>query len=555
MNQPSRRTLLRGGNVYSPADPFATAMVVDGAEVVWIGSDIGGDVHRDTVDTVVELDGALVTPAFVDAHVHVTSTGLSLQTVDLSQAHSRSQLLALLTEASRLADGVVLAHGWDDTKWSDPTLPSLKEIDAAVGGRPAYITRTDVHSALVSTSLLDLCPEARGLDGFDDTDGVMVLRRDAHHLARGVAESSITEQQRERAQRLALDKAASLGIAAVHEMSGPDISSSHDLAMLLALSASNDVPHVVGYWGALHAEGLSVDVPISGAAGDLFVDGSIGSHTALLREPYADLDSNAYLDGNANLDSRGVSYATSEQLADHIVWCTRNDLQAGFHVIGDAAMDLVVEALTLAETQVGVAALRGCRHRLEHAEMCDGQHIAALLHFGVALSMQPAFDAEWGGDSGMYATRLGAARAAELNPLSRLSREGILLALGSDSPVTPFDPWGTVRAAMTMHESRHSLSARAAFQAHTRGGWRIARNDVAGVLVPGAPAHYAIWQSGELVIQTPDERVSAWSTDPRSGTPGLPNLSPCEPLPKALRTVLAGRTIFDRGVLDESGKP
>ena len=100
------------------------------------------------------------------------------------------------------------------------------------------------------------------------------------------------------------------------------------------------------------------------------------------------------------------------------------------------------------------------------------------------------------------------------------------LALGSDSPVTPLDPWGTVRAAAFHRTPAHRISARAAFTAHTRGGWRAVGRDDAGVLVPGAPADYAVWRVGDLVVQAPDERVANWSTDPRSGTPGLPDLTP-----------------------------
>jgi predicted amidohydrolase YtcJ len=514
-------------------------MVVDGAEVVWIGSDIGGDVHRDTVDTVVELDGALVTPAFVDSHIHMTSTGLALQTADLSQATSREHLLQLLTEAAGLVDGVVLAHGWDDTSWRDQSLPSLAEIDAAVGGRPAYITRTDVHSALVSTSLLALCPEVRNLDGFDDADGVMVLRRDAHHLARGVAQSSITDSQREVLQRTALAAAASLGVAAVHEMSGPDISSLDDLAALLALASTGATPQVVGYWGAFQGAGLTDSHRVAGAAGDFFVDGSIGSHTALLRETYADLE------------SQGTCYLNASQIRDHIVWCTQHALQAGFHVIGDGAMDLVVAGLREAAAIVGADALRAARHRLEHAEMLDDAHLQVLLEYGVCVSVQPAFDERWGGPDGMYAQRLGVPRALTLNPFAKASKLGVALAFGSDSPVTPIGPWAGVRAAAFMHEPTHSLSARAAFAAHTRGGWRSVGEDSAGVLAPGYASHYAIWRADELVIQVADDRLSAWSTDPRSGTPGLPDLSPDRPLPKCLRTVVAGRTIYDNGVLEE----
>src|SRR5437879_9551446 len=105
--------LLRGGFVYSPADPFATAMVVDGGSVAWVGSEGAADSFADGVDSVVRLDGALVTPVFTDAHVHTTATGLALTGLDLSGAGSLPAALAR-TAAYATAhprDRVLLAHG------------------------------------------------------------------------------------------------------------------------------------------------------------------------------------------------------------------------------------------------------------------------------------------------------------------------------------------------------------------------------------------------------------------------------------------------------------
>lgn len=146
----------------------------------------------------------------------------------------------------------------------------------------------------------------------------------------------------------------------------------------------------------------------------------------------------------------------------------------------------------------------------------------------------------------MYAERLGVERARTLNPYAALLRAGVPLALGSDAPVTPLDPWGTIRAAAFHRTAEHRVSVRAAFTAHTRGGWRAVGRDDAGVLVPGAPADYALWHTGELIVQAPDDRVARWSTDPRSGTPGLPDLTPGTELPVCLRTVVSGQTIFER---------
>lgn len=146
----------------------------------------------------------------------------------------------------------------------------------------------------------------------------------------------------------------------------------------------------------------------------------------------------------------------------------------------------------------------------------------------------------------MYAARLGAERAAALNPFAAMAAAGIALAIGSDAPVTPLDPWSAVRAAANHRTPGHSLSPRAAFAAATRGAWRAGgvRDGIAGTLVPGAPASYAVWDADQLVVAAAADTVQRWSTDPRSRVPGLPPLAPDSPLPNCLRTVHRGATIY-----------
>ena len=532
---PGGTVLLRGGFVYSPADPFATAMVVDGDTVAWVGSEGAADSFADGVDRVVRLEGALVTPAFADAHVHTTATGLALTGLDLSDARSLPEALSRTAAhaAGRPGDRVLLGHGWDETSWPERRPPTRAEVDEATGGRPLYLARTDVHSAVVSTALLDLVPGVADRPGYDPAGP---LTRDAHHAVRRAAHAALTPAQRAAAQRAALRHAASRGIGSLHECAGPDISSEDDLTALLALAADEPGPRVHGYWAEPARTPGDLDrirdLGAVGAGGDLFVDGSIGSRTALLHAPYADAG------------HTGVSHLDADTIARHLTLCTRAGVQAGFHAIGDAAIAAVVDGVRAAASATGLDRVRALRHRVEHAELMTAETIAAFAEFGLIASVQPAFDATWGGADGMYAARLGAERAAALNPYAAMTRAGVPLVLGSDSPVTPLDPWGAVRAAAFHRTPAHRLSARAAFHAHTRGGWRAVGRDDAGVLVPGAPADYAVWSVGDLVVQTPDERVANWSTDPRSGTPGLPDLTPGGELPTALRTVVGGRTVY-----------
>ncbi|MEU8675590.1 amidohydrolase [Streptomyces sp. NPDC048560] len=532
-----RTVLLRGGDVHSPADPFATAMVVERGHVAWVGSEGAADAFASGVDEVIDLDGALVTPAFTDAHVHTTSTGLALTGLDLSGARSLPDALGLVRAyvSTRTGDRVLLGHGWDATRWPEQRPPTRAELDAAAGGRPVYLPRIDVHSAVVTSALLDLVPGVTGLAGYHPD---APLTGAAHHAVRSAAHGALSPRQRTEAQRAALRHAASLGIGTVHECAGPDISDEDDFTGLLALAAEQPGPRVHGYWAERISDEKGArrirELGAIGAAGDLFVDGSLGSHTACLHEPYADAP------------HTGTSHLDAAEIAAHVIACTEAGLQAGFHAIGDAAVAAVVAGIRAASETLGLARVRAARHRVEHAEMLTPETIAAFAELGLTASVQPAFDAAWGGDDGMYAQRLGAERARTLNPYAALLRTGVPLAFGSDSPVTPLDPWGTVRAAAFHRTPEHRISVRAGFTAHTRGGWRAVGRDDAGVLVPGAPADYAVWRTAELVVQAPDDRVARWSTDPRSGTPGLPDLTPGAELPVCLRTVVFGQSVYVR---------
>ena len=513
-------TLYRGGHVYSPADPTATAIVVANDRIAWLG----GDADAPAADVTVDLDGALVAPAFVDAHVHATDTGIVALGLDLSGTISAADVLdRVAAHAATLpGDAIVVGHGWDESSWSIQTPPSAAELDRAGGGRPTYLSQVSVHSAVVSSDLLARTPIHT--PGYD---AIGWLRRDAHHVVRGMTMGAMSNAQRDRAQRAALRRAASLGIAAVHECGGPGTSSEYDFQNVLALGREPDLPDVYGYWGELGGAKRARELGAVGAAGDLYADGALGSQTAHLREPYLDA---------ADPTHRGHAYVTAEQAGAHLIECTEAGVQGGFHAIGDAAIATVIAGFAIAAARLGVDRIRLARHRIEHAEIIDKALIAAFVEYGIVASVQPAFDRLWGGDHAMYAQRLGIERSRASNPLGSLAGVGVALAFGSDSPVTPVDPWGTVRAAILHHNPAQRVGVRTAFAAHTRGGWRAVHEDAEGTLAPGATATFAIWA-------TPSGRTNGLPTLVASG-PG----EPAPPLPICQRTVVRGTTIFDNDV-------
>lgn len=527
-------TLYRGGRVYGAAGPGATAMLVAGEQISWIGSDKTAAGLADGVDAVVQLDGALVTPTFVDAHVHTSATGLGLRSVGLTDARSLSQVLDRIEKAARTRAGrPIYAPNWDERDWPEDRPPTAAELDRATYGGVVYSPRVDGHSAVISSALA-AASGARNHPGWNDSG---LVTRGAHHAARGAFYAGISAAGRRADIDVALLAAAEAGIGLVHENGGPTLSSEADFADVLAAGRRGDRPQVIGYWAELvgdqeSARVLAHRMGAHGLGGDLNIDGSIGSRTASLREPYADFH------GSNDPSTIGHRYLSVDAVRDHVAACSLASLQAGFHVIGDAGIDTAIAGFQAAAAQVGAETVIAARHRLEHLEMIDADGIKALAELGVTGSVQPAFHTLWGGPDGMYVARLGRERAGVMNPFATMTAAGMPLALGSDTPVTPFAPWEAIRECAHRHDPAQRISAESAFQAHTRGGWRAAGIDDRGYLGVGQPASFALWSAADPAVG-PGGRVT-------DAPACLPDLSPGATLPTNLRTVIRGRTVFDR---------
>ncbi|WP_211881059.1 amidohydrolase [Pseudarthrobacter albicanus] len=539
-------TLYRNGSVYTAADPFATAMLVDGDTVAWVGSEQAAASLADPSMDVVDLQGALLAPGFVDSHVHLTETGIALGTLRLGGVRSAAELLDAVAGAAAGAgtDGTVLGHGWEETLWADPALPVREELERAAGGRKVYLSRVDGHSALVSSSLAS----AAGLETLEGFAGGSQVKHAAHTAARLAARRLPAATLRGHQQR-ALAEAAANGYVALAEMAAPQIGSIEDLQLAAAWNAgpdgAPDVPEILPYWGQLatsadHARSIlaGLGVSVLGLAGDLNIDGSIGSRTAALGDDYSDAPG-----------ERGSLYLSVAEAAAHLAACSLLGIQAGFHVIGDAGLAAALDALDEAAAEVGEQRVRAAGHRFEHVEMASPDAISRLAGYSVTVSAQPVFDALWGTGDGLYEQRLGGRRRG-MNPFGSFYAAGVPICFGSDSPVTPLRPWSSVRACLEHNNPDERISARAAFLGHTRAGWRAARyrNPMAGQLVPGAPATFAVWEAEELMVQVADARVQSWSTDPRARTPLLPALDTGTD-PACLLTVRDGRELFAHGSL------
>ncbi|HET8603138.1 MAG TPA: amidohydrolase [Marmoricola sp.] len=494
--------LLRNGVVHTgprPGAARATALAVRDGRIRFVGSDDAAAAYEGA-DEVVDLRGALVAPAFVDAHMHAVLTGYPLTQLDLRGTRSLREVLDLVAAHAEASgdDTVILGSGWEETDWPEGRGPTAAELDRAAPGKRVCLDRIECHSSVISSELAAAIPGLAGITGYHE-DGRVEL--DARHAVTVTLAMMVGPAQRYEAARAAMAAMAANGVAAFHENAAPHLSPEYELDVVREAAADAGLLGTY-YWGEAGALEAARRLGVTGLAGDLNADGALGSRTAALSAPYDDQPHNC-----------GHPYLTPEEIAEHVVLCTREGLQAGFHCIGDAGIAAVTEGFRLAERTLGREALRAARHRLEHVEMASPEAMVMMADLGVSASMQPLFDEMWGGSVGAYAERLGD-RWRGMNALGSMARAGVSLAFGSDSPVTVVRPWQAIAAACAHHEPEERISQLEAFRAHTVGGWRAGLDDEAGELVEGAPAHLAVWDCAELVGETGSE-LPALGEEPR----------------------------------------
>lgn len=480
------RTLYRASRVHTLADPPAGEwLLIDDRHVQRVGT---GSVPQ--ADRVVELPGATIQPGFVDSHVHLTSTGIGVANADVEAADSAAALLAVAAaRAAAGGDEVIELQGFDESRWTHPSLPTLAELDAA-SRAPLLIRRTDGHAALANTPALEL-GGALGADGLRrDTAGEPTgwITADANRLICGWFAAARTPHRIEELQLVAAGLAAQRGVTAVHEMALPLEHGHTDVEVLLGhrRRLPVDVDVILGSMDVPWA----VELGLTAIGGDLPLDGSLGASTAAVSAPYegADGDGSLFVDDDVLLGFFHDGYEAG--------------LQVGIHAIGDRAIDQALrawEGLYRGLDSRQRRHFRARRHRIEHFEMPSAEQIERAAALGLAISMQPTFDLIWGGPGELYEQRVGIERAWPMNPVRVLLDRGLVLGVGSDAPVVPLDPWLTVHALEHHHDPAQRLRRDEAVRLHTVGSARLARREEKqGRLAPGMHADFAAYDVDPL---------------------------------------------------------
>ncbi|MFW6318043.1 MAG: amidohydrolase, partial [Halorubrum sp.] len=465
--------LFVNGEIHTLAAPDETheAVAVRDGAVVRLGSTRDVEFLEGVDTDVVDLDGRVLLPGFVDAHTHLTTVGRYLVHADLSTAGSPSEAVDLLADrAAALEDAdpdgsadpgdPVLGYGYDESTWDETRYLTRTDLDRVSTERPVAAFREDMHVAAVNGVALDRFADALAAapDETVPTDErgepTGVLLESAIDPIYEAFESGPAETRE--IVEAALADCAAKGITGFHDM----VRNSHAPRVYRELDAAGELTARVriNYWSdhldALREVGLTTDHGsdmVETGAIKSYTDGSFGGRTARLSEPYAD-----------DPDERGQWVVDPDELAATVTAATEAGYQFTAHAIGDEAVDAVLDAYEGASS----ADPGEARHRIEHVEIADDAAIDRLAESGVVASVQPNF-LKWAGEDGLYEARLGPERTAATNRYRDMLDAGVRLAFGSDG--MPMDPLVGVHHAVNAPAAAQRLTVTEALRAYTRG--------------------------------------------------------------------------------------
>lgn len=462
--------LFKDAIIYSPPrEPVKADVLVDGEQIAKIGKIDNGSVSDDAV-----YPGKILLPGFIDSHIHLLEHGLSLLFLDLREVRSREELYDILRTYLGNAREFGFLYGFNlaperlkEQHWQ----PMTSDLDRIASDLPIFIRREDGHSVYLNT-------KARHWLLYDQpiAEADTPLYGRFNELAVERMEERIPQEVRQEAFLRGSNDLVSKGVTAAGVMIGNE-RNLDDVATIRSLGSRLGIEPILFPQNRDIARVCSMDLTRLG--GCILVDGSIGSHTAALREPYTDAPGNM-----------GILYFSQREL-DVLVKCVHSqDLQMTFHAIGDEAIRVLLNAY---EKTVGSSNPR--RNRIEHAELIPPDLIERTAQLHLILSVQPAFETLWGQEGGMYAERLGE-RRRWTNPFRSILDAGIRIAAGSDAPITTPDPAQGIRAFLQHPIREECITAEEAVAAYTyHGAYAVNMEDRMGSITPSLLADILVFNA------------------------------------------------------------
>ena len=460
-NNSTADLILLGGTIHTmdPLQPRAEAVAVSGGRIVYVGDAGGARELAGSNTEVVDLQGRVALPGFVESHTHLTAVGWNLEQTDCRQARSVDDIVRALRDAAKQTpDGRwVLGHSYDDTLLAEMQHPTRWDLDHASRDHPILLRHISSHNMVVNSAALELAgitaatedPPGGNIDRDADGEPTGILWEWAMDLTQphlpDIEVEDVRRHLREGAKQFLAAGVTSTVEAALGFMNGM-----RDAEAFAKVAETGEVPVRLGaailypLWKELQ-EGAGPGLHWPGdpervrpAAVKLFQDGSIQLRTAALRQPY---------------------YGEDDTAEHHLIWPQEEldrmvadaheaDWQVWIHGNGDAAIESILDAY---EKALADSPRADHRHRIEHCQTAGEDQLDRMRDLGVAASVFIPHIWYWGDRH--REIFLGPDRAGRIEPLASALRRGILFGPHNDAPVTPISPLLSISTAVSRQTS------------------------------------------------------------------------------------------------------
>lgn len=488
--------IVRGGRVWPSAGhgAAADALAVRDGRVLASGPWTDLSPLRGARTRVLDAAGATVTPGLVDAHLHLLAWARTTDQLDLQGAAGRDDVLRRVAAfaAARPGSATIVGRGWDDADWNEP--PGRQALDAVVADRPVLLHSRDLHNLWVNGAALRAARITRETP--DPPGGIVtreatgaptgLLRENAVHLCAALEAGTPKSEEACLARAIGLLHAA--GVTGVHTFEGADAQRTER-----RVTGGGRRLRVVAH---LPVESLeaTLEIGLESGTGDarfrigaikVFADGTLGSRTAALLDPY---------DGT---DARGMDVLDPAALRALVARAFAGGLSVAVHAIGDRACRNALDAFEASRGRIGALAMPP---RIEHVQLIHEDDLPRFAALGVAASVQPQFltsDIE-------LVERHWSSRRDRAYAWRSLLDHGALVAFGSDAPVEPPDAPLGIHAAVTRERPGRPgafvpgqrVTLDEALMAYTLGPAKLAGTwPETGALTPGALADLVVWDA------------------------------------------------------------
>lgn len=450
--------LLVNGNIITGdrARPRAKALAVRGDAIVLVGDNQSILALQRRQTDVIDLQGKTVVPGFNDSHMHLINYGLSLDTVDLRDCRSLSEVRQRISEyirAHNLSNSWVYGWGWNQQSLREKRMPESRDIDTAGGDNYVFLMRTCNHACTVNSKALERAgikespiPVAGGEVQVDERGRPTgILKENAMKLVLNMMPPRDKDHLKSVILR-ALQNCLKLGLTSLQtDDFGVVKENFRDvLAAYMELDREGQLPIRVNKQLLLpDRQKLASFLELGLQTGDgspffkigplkLLLDGSLGARTAALHWAYADDPFNT-----------GMTLLSGAELEDLVMTADRHGLQVAIHAIGDKTMDMILDVYKKVNEE---NPRKDRRSRIIHCSIANSQIMERFKEYQVVADVQPSFVAS---DFAFVEDRLGEARARWVYSFKSFLERGIPLAGGSDCPIESCNPLLGIHAAVT----------------------------------------------------------------------------------------------------------